>query len=45
MKLGLWLALLGWPALAMAWEEEPAVGGNGHFGPLFRGRGRPIDGG
>ncbi len=25
MKLGLLLALLGWPALAMAWEEEPAI--------------------
>ena len=22
MKRGLWLALLGWPALAAAWEEE-----------------------
>ena len=25
MKLGLWLALWAWPALAMAWEEEPAI--------------------
>ena len=25
MKRGLWLALLGWPALAAAWEEEPAI--------------------
>lgn len=25
MKRGLLLALLGWPALAMAWEEEPAL--------------------
>ena len=26
MKRGLLLALLGWPALAAAWEEEPALG-------------------
>ena len=26
MNRGLWLALLGWPALAAAWEEEPALG-------------------
>ena len=32
MKPGLGLALLGWPALAMAWEKEPAIGGSGHFG-------------
>jgi hypothetical protein len=25
VKRGLWLALLGWPALAAAWEEEPAL--------------------
>ncbi len=25
MKPGLWLALWAWPALAMAWEEEPAI--------------------
>ena len=25
MKLGLLLALFGWPALATAWEEEPAI--------------------
>lgn len=25
MKLGLWLTLFGWPALATAWEEEPAI--------------------
>ena len=25
MKRGLWLALLGWPALVGAWEEEPAI--------------------
>ena len=25
MKLGLWLTLFGWPALTMAWEEEPAI--------------------
>ena len=25
MKRGLLLALLGWPALALAWEEEPAL--------------------
>jgi len=40
VKPGLWLALLGWPALAMAWEEEPAIGGGGHFGP-----GVPVPGG
>ena len=32
MKLGLWLTLWAWPALTMAWEEEPAIGGGGHFG-------------
>jgi hypothetical protein len=26
VKRGLLLALLGWPALAVAWEEEPALG-------------------
>ena len=25
MKPGLLLVLLGWPALAAAWEEEPAI--------------------
>lgn len=25
MNRGLWLALLSWPALAVAWEEEPAL--------------------
>ena len=25
MKLGLWLTLWAWPALATAWEEEPAI--------------------
>jgi hypothetical protein len=44
VKRGLLLALLGWPALAAAWEEEPALGVHRRAQPAAPGpaRGRGV---